>query len=162
MSHLVDDLLLLSRLDARRLKLAHEQVSLAGLLQEAASQAEKLIAGKSIQLQLGQVSGAVWGDRARLRQVLLILLDNAIRFTPAGGYIRLETAPHAKTCLIMVTDNGAGIAPASPTFSKGSTRLPSAGTLAAAWAYPSPKGSSKPKAVGFQSRASLARARASR
>jgi signal transduction histidine kinase len=111
MSRLVDDLLLLSRLDSRRLKLERERVSMPDLLQEVANQAEKLGAGKSIHLQLGQTNGIVWGDRARLRQVLLILLDNAIRFTPAGGFIRLETAPHAKTCLIMVTDNGAGIPP---------------------------------------------------
>ncbi len=111
MSRLVDDLLLLSRLDSRRLKLERKRVSLPDLLQEVASQAEKLGAGKSIHLQLGQTNGIVWGDRARLRQVLLILLDNAIRFTPAGGSIRLETVPHTKTCQIMVSDNGTGIAP---------------------------------------------------
>jgi signal transduction histidine kinase len=111
MSRLVDDLLLLSRLDSRRLKLEREQVTLPALLQEVASQAEKLGAGKSIHLLLGQTNGIVWGDRARLRQVLLILLDNAIRFTPAGGFIRLETIPHTKTCQIMVSDNGTGIAP---------------------------------------------------
>jgi signal transduction histidine kinase len=111
MSRLVDDLLLLSRLDARRLKLEYAQVSLPNLLQEIAGQAEKLMAGKNIHLQLGGTTGRVWGDRARLRQVLLILLDNAIRFTPAGGFIQLETAPHARTCRIMISDSGAGIAP---------------------------------------------------
>lgn len=111
MNHLVDDLLLLSRLDSQRLKLVREPISLPDLLQDTASQAEKLIAGKDIRLELGRTQGMVWADRARLRQVLLIVLENAIRFTPNGGVIRLETASRRKTWQVVVSDNGSGIAP---------------------------------------------------
>lgn len=111
MDQLVTDLLLLSRLDTRRLQLARERVSLADLLAEIAQQALKLAGSKKINIQMGALQGAVWADPGRLRQVILILLDNAIRFTPDGGTIRLETIPKNKTCQILVSDNGPGIPP---------------------------------------------------
>ncbi|MEW5873228.1 MAG: HAMP domain-containing sensor histidine kinase [Chloroflexota bacterium] len=111
MDRLVDDLLLLSRLDTHRLKLGREPVSLSNLLGETAQQAQKLALQKDIHLEVVRAQGVVWGDPTRLRQVLLILLDNAMRFTPDGGSIRLEAAQKRKTCQIMVSDNGCGIAP---------------------------------------------------
>jgi signal transduction histidine kinase len=111
MNSLVDDLLLLSRLDTHRLKLAHESIALADLLGEIAYQGEKLVLNKGIQLEVGNASGAIWGDRMRMRQVLLILLDNAVRFTPPGGTIRLETIDKRKVHQIFVSDNGSGISP---------------------------------------------------
>jgi signal transduction histidine kinase len=111
MNRLVDDLLLLSRLDTHRLKLVREQVSLPELLQEIAYQAEKLIGEKGIKIEIGKASGMIWADQTRMRQVLLILIDNALRFTPAGGSIRLETVARHKTHQIIVSDNGTGISP---------------------------------------------------
>ena len=110
-NHLVDDLLMLSRLDARRLKLTHEPVVLRELFEETIQGAEKLAAGKGIQMVIGKAEGIISGDRTHLRQVLLILLDNAIRFTPSGGAIQLESNPKRKTHQIIVSDNGSGIAP---------------------------------------------------
>jgi signal transduction histidine kinase len=111
MNSLVDDLLLLSRLDTHRLKLVRESVALADLLGETAHQGEKLVIDKGIQLEVGNARGAIWGDRMRMRQVLLILLDNAVRFTPQGGTIRLETIEKRKVHQVIVSDNGSGILP---------------------------------------------------
>jgi signal transduction histidine kinase len=111
MDRLVDDLLLLSRLDTRRLQMKRSRISLRDLLEETVEQAGKLVAQKNIRLELGSTQGVVLGDSERLRQVLLILLDNAIRFTPEGGIIRLESIPKRKTCQVIVSDNGSGIAP---------------------------------------------------
>lgn len=111
MDRLVADLLLLSRLDTHRLQLACEPVHLAELLPEIAQQAAKMINNKSIAVEIGEAQGTVWADPGRLRQVLLILLDNAIRFTPEGGVIRLEAVPQHQTCQIRVNDTGPGIAP---------------------------------------------------
>lgn len=111
MNRLVDDLLLLSRLDTHRLQLVREQVSLPELLQEIAYQTGKLIGDRGIRLEVGNSSGVIWADRTRMRQVLLILIDNALRFTPAGGSIRLETVARRKTHQIIVSDNGSGIPP---------------------------------------------------
>jgi signal transduction histidine kinase len=109
MSKLVDDLLLLSRLDAHRLKLAREPIRLPELLGEVGRQIEKVAADTGVQIELGDVRGAVWGDPTRLRQVLLILLDNALRHTPPGGTIRLETRLRGRLRQIVVSDNGEGI-----------------------------------------------------
>jgi signal transduction histidine kinase len=111
MNRLVDDLLLLSRLDTHRLKLVRERVSLAELLHEMAHQAEKLVGEKGIRIEVGNVSGVILADPIRMRQVLLILIDNALRFTPPGGTIRLETAAKRKVQQIIVSDNGSGISP---------------------------------------------------
>ncbi len=110
MDRLVEDLLLLTRLDAGRLTLAAEAVPLGELLPEIVRQMERVSAAKGVTLQLGAATGEVHGDKARLRQALLILLDNALRFTPAGGQIRLETLPRGQDVAIVVADSGVGIA----------------------------------------------------
>ncbi len=109
MNHMVDDLLLLARHDARRLKLSREAVSLPNLFSETRRQVGDLAAERGVALSLGEAGGAVWADTARLRQVLLILLDNAIRYTPRGGTICLEALRHGRLNEITVSDDGAGI-----------------------------------------------------
>jgi signal transduction histidine kinase len=111
MNRLVEDLLLLSRLDAHRLTLANEPVVLEELLNETARQVEKLAATKSVSLNVESTAGTVRGDRVRLRQVLLILLDNALRFTPSGGTIRMASKVNNREVVITVADSGPGIPP---------------------------------------------------
>jgi len=111
MNHLVDDLLLLSRLDAQRLQLAREVIPVAELVTETVRQMEKLGQEKGITLTADAAAGNIIGDRARVRQVLLILLDNALRFTPPNGTIRLSAKPAGKSIEMVVSDNGPGIPP---------------------------------------------------
>ena len=73
---------------------------------------EKLGQEKGITLTMDTVNKNIVGDRARVRQVLLILLDNALRFTPQGGRIHLSAQPSGKFIEMIVTDNGPGIPPA--------------------------------------------------
>ncbi len=108
---LVNDLLLLSRLDTHRLNLVREPVNLKDLLSEALELTEKMLNGKNIAIQIGNAQGEVLGDQQRLRQVLLILLDNAIRYTPDGGSIFLTTIQKHKTWQVIVQDSGIGISP---------------------------------------------------
>lgn len=109
MDHLVDDLLLLSRLDAHRLKLELAPVSLADLFAETARQVNKLAESGNISIVVGTSAGRVLADVARLRQILLILLDNALRFTPPGDSIQLDARPEGKWIRIRVADTGKGI-----------------------------------------------------
>jgi signal transduction histidine kinase len=111
MNRLVDDLLLLSRLDAHRLQLEREIIPISDLIAETLRQMEKLAQEKDVTLSLDAAKGNIIGDRARVRQVLLILLDNALRFTAPGGAIRLSAQPSHKFIEIVVADNGSGIAP---------------------------------------------------
>jgi signal transduction histidine kinase len=109
MNSLVEDLLLLSRLDTERLKLDKKLIQLPELLEEIRRQMVKLTQEKGVELLLEDPRGQVRGDPIRLRQVMLILLDNALRFTPTGGSIRISTHPQGKFVQIRVMDNGKGI-----------------------------------------------------
>jgi signal transduction histidine kinase len=111
MNHLVDDLLLLSRLDAHRLQLTREIIPVSELVSETIRQMEKLGQDKSITLSMDTAKGNIIGDRARVRQVLLILLDNALRFTPTNGTIHISAQPSGKIIEIVVADSGPGIPP---------------------------------------------------
>jgi signal transduction histidine kinase len=111
MNRMVEDLLLLSQIDAHHLVVAADIVSLPELLSEVARQVEKLAAVKSVTLTLEPVHGMVRGDQNRLRQVVLILLDNALRFTPAGGTIRLGAVTRGREVIVHVADSGSGIPP---------------------------------------------------
>lgn len=109
MNRLVDDLLLLSRLDSRRLELKREPVDLPGLLAEIARQVENVAEEKGVKIELGELLGGALGDPIRLRQVLLILLDNALRYTPSGGVIRMDTRRVGRYQQVRIVDNGKGI-----------------------------------------------------
>jgi len=111
MNRLVDDLLLLSRLDTHRIQLKREVVPLANLLEETGRLVDKIAREKDIELVVEPTQGAIRGDPTRVRQVLLILLDNALRFTPGGGIIRLEADSQGKFWQITIADTGSGISP---------------------------------------------------
>lgn len=111
MSQLVDDLLLLSRLDAHQLKFEKQVIDLPALAADIQRQFEPVAVKRNIQI-VNQVSpGSVLADRTRLRQVLIVLIDNALRHTPAGGRIRIESASEGRNTRISITDNGEGISP---------------------------------------------------
>lgn len=112
MGKLVEDLLLLSRLDAGRLKLEQEPIQMGEVLPEIARQVSRVAEDKGIALQLEQTAGVVLADPTRLRQVLLILLDNALAHTPEGGRIRLNSRMEGKQVILSVGDTGTGVAPA--------------------------------------------------
>lgn len=134
-SRLVSDLLLLSRLDSGQLELRREPVSLTALFADLARQFGRLAAAREVLFQIDDDSGAggapllVQADPTRLRQVLLALLDNALRHTPPGGSISLaargdgplalhaggrfwdRSLPGARVPVaIVVSDSGEGIA----------------------------------------------------
>ncbi|MBX0328658.1 PepSY domain-containing protein [Oscillochloris sp. ZM17-4] len=111
MRRLVDDLLTLSRLDSGRLKLDRSPVDLTDLLGDIQRQVGRISGERGIAISLGQVAGVAIADAARLRQVLLILLDNAMRYTPAGGQIALSAEQRGQHIQIQVADSGSGIPP---------------------------------------------------
>ncbi|HEY0603324.1 MAG TPA: ATP-binding protein [Herpetosiphonaceae bacterium] len=111
MTQLVEDLLLLSRLDARRLTVERAPVPIAPLFGELERQLGRVANERGIVWEVAQTGGAILGDAAKLRQVLLIVLDNALRHTPTGGTIRLSAQQRGKTVEITIADNGEGIAP---------------------------------------------------
>lgn len=109
MSTLVDDLLLLSRLDTKQVKLQKQAVNVPALISEIQRQFEPLTIKHQLTFLNQAKIGTVNADITRLRQVLLILLDNALRHTPTGGTILVETALEGRNLRISVSDNGEGI-----------------------------------------------------
>jgi signal transduction histidine kinase len=110
MSRLVEDLLLLSRLDTGGLALERRAVDLPDLIADVQRQVGRLAAARGSTLVAEPVAGTVMGDPIRLRQVLLIVLDNALRYTPPGGTIRLTGRHQGRHVQITVADTGPGIA----------------------------------------------------
>jgi signal transduction histidine kinase len=109
MSALVEDLLLLSRLDAGKLQLEHTRISLPELLEDVQRQTNPLAEKQGVSVRIHEASGAVLGDPTRLRQVLLVLLDNALRHTPQGGSVTLAARPEGSMIRLDVSDTGTGI-----------------------------------------------------
>ncbi len=111
LTRLLHDLLLLSRLDARRLHLERVAIALPDLLDDLQHQTAHLASSRQVAVQVGKTDGMAWGDPTRLRQVLLILLDNALQYTPPGGSIEMAAQPASQQIQISVRDTGCGIAP---------------------------------------------------
>jgi signal transduction histidine kinase len=106
---LVNNLLLLARSDAGR-PLRSEPVPIKPLIDDVGRQARLLGAGRTVECD-NALNAAVVGDRDAIKQVLLILLDNALKYTPARGTITIVTALADGQVTISVRDTGPGIAP---------------------------------------------------
>ena len=114
LTELVGDLLALSRMEADDDTLDLREVDAAQLVRDAASRLEPLATRAQIQLATStDASGArVRVDPARMSQVLVNLVHNAIKFTPAGGTVTLGTSATATEVTLFVRDTGSGIDPA--------------------------------------------------
>jgi two-component system phosphate regulon sensor histidine kinase PhoR len=113
MTRLVNDLLELSRLESGQLPLELRTVDLLPLLQEVAGQFQERAAAQGVALEVQALDGLppVQGDPDRLRQVLVNLVDNALKFTPAQGRVAISAGGEGANLVeVRVTDTGFGIA----------------------------------------------------
>ncbi len=113
MERLTADLLTLARSDRRNLQLAVAPVSLKALVDEAVHRLRPVADAEQVTLASAPLEKdlVVEADPDRLQQVLIVLLDNAIKHTPAGGTVTVESQRRDKDAVIEVVDTGAGIAP---------------------------------------------------
>lgn len=114
MSDLVDSLLTLARADEGRFELAQEPIEIEPLLRDVYETATILGETAGLSISMPAVADAVvMGERARLRQLLLNLVTNAIKYTPRGGRVELSSGMRgAGEIAISVRDTGIGIAAA--------------------------------------------------
>lgn len=110
MNRLISDLLLIAQADAD-LVISRDPVELDTLLLEIYRQAKRQTEGKIELRLLHEDQAIVLGDAERLRQMLVNLVDNAIRYTPSGGHIDLSLECLTNHAQITVSDTGQGIAP---------------------------------------------------
>jgi signal transduction histidine kinase len=110
-TRLVDDLLDISRLNAGKLELRREPVSLGAIVDEAAQACAAAAQSRrhGIEIGGGDNPAIVYGDPVRLVQVVCNLLHNAIKYTEPGGRVRVEWGTSGEHGLIRVIDNGRGI-----------------------------------------------------
>ena len=112
MVHLVDDLLDVARISGGKLELRKERTDLASVIGSAVESSTPVIEARGHELTVDVAEPAVElaADPTRVSQVLSNLLDNAAKYTPAGGRIRLAAHRAGAEVVISVTDNGVGIA----------------------------------------------------
>jgi two-component system, OmpR family, sensor histidine kinase CiaH len=113
LTRLVEDLSLLARTDTDAVSLERSPVDLSSLLTNLASELSYVAEAEGISLEAEiQAHVGVSGDLLRLRQLLLILLDNALKHTPAGGTVQVRlAASQSGGARIEVIDSGPGIEP---------------------------------------------------
>ena len=113
LSHLVDDLLEVSRITLGRIQLRQEPVDLGEVAASALDSVREAAgrAGLGLAQVIAQPAPFVRGDATRLTQCIVNVLNNAIKFTPAGGRVQVRVAQRDGTATVEVQDTGIGLAP---------------------------------------------------
>ena len=112
LTHLVDDLLEVSRISTGRVRLRRERVALGGLVERAVESTQALVAQHRHELTVSLPPAPIWlhADAARLEQVVVNLLTNAAKYTDDGGRIALSVRQEGDVAVLRVRDTGVGIA----------------------------------------------------
>jgi signal transduction histidine kinase len=111
LTKLVSNLLTLARSDSNQIEMEKKEFSLNDLFEEIMNSYEDLAIYQDKKLRLQADQSLVYvGDREKLHQLLVILLDNSLKYTKAGGTIILSCTQSASHITLQVEDNGIGIA----------------------------------------------------
>jgi heavy metal sensor kinase len=109
LEHLVSGLLALSRLDAGEARREWRAFDLAPLARTTAEQMRLMAEDRGLTLEIATTAAPVCGEAERVKQVIVNLLGNAIRFTPAGGTVSLGVLSVADGSVLEIRDTGVGI-----------------------------------------------------
>jgi len=110
---LIDDLLTISALESQQTRLHFESASLHSIATDAISEFSKQARTKSISfaMEIPETFPRVEADIQRLNQVFSNLLDNAIKYTQSGGYIKISSKENKNDVEVCIADSGPGILP---------------------------------------------------
>lgn len=112
MGAIIEELLTLARADSGTEKFVFDTIDLGELLRGVAADGEVLCQEKGLRFQTDAwPSIRIRGDRAKLRQLFLNLLDNAVKYTPAGGTVSISASSTDREAVVTVRDTGMGIPP---------------------------------------------------
>jgi len=111
LTHLVDDLMEVSRALTGRIQLRREQIAVNGIVERAVETARPLIDQRRHEFTVSLPPDPIWlyADAARLEQVVTNLLTNAVKYTNEGGHIRLSVQQEGDKAVLRVRDTGLGI-----------------------------------------------------
>ncbi len=110
---LITDILEFSKGEAGKLELNEEKINLTEIVNETLRMMNEKIRAKNIKVHLDVEQGLprIWGDKRKIRQILLNLLSNAVKFTPEEGSVKLVLRlDNQKNMTLIVSDTGIGIA----------------------------------------------------
>ena len=112
MHRLIEDLLALTRLDEGKIALREEAINVRTVIDKVYDQAQLLAHGQEIHSEVAPDTPPVCADSDRLQQVLLNIVDNALKFTPSDGRVELSAHSEEQNAVIIeVRDTGKGISP---------------------------------------------------
>jgi two-component system heavy metal sensor histidine kinase CusS len=112
LSRLVADLLVLARSDAGLPLEQRVEVDLHALAGRVAERYGRLASERGIRLEVAGLSGLVEGDPRLLERMLANLIDNAVKYSPPAGVVRIEVESNARAVTATIQDQGPGIPPA--------------------------------------------------
>ncbi|NQT31919.1 MAG: PAS domain S-box protein [Deltaproteobacteria bacterium] len=112
LSHLLGNLLELSRAQAERLILHAEAIDVERVVQEAVEGVKRQSSAHQFVVSAPQKLPPVYADPLRLERILYNLLENAVKYSPQGGEIKVSVRPNKDELVIGVSDRGVGISPA--------------------------------------------------
>jgi len=111
LTSLVEDLLLLARSDSGAINLERVPIHLDDVAADAAAALAQPAAAAGVRVEVDPEPTPAVGDPARLRQLVMILVDNAIRHSPRGGAVRVVVRPAGEAGTVAVEDAGPGVRP---------------------------------------------------
>jgi signal transduction histidine kinase len=113
LTKIAEDVLIASRLDRDELRLERDRVDLGEVVRESVeTMSEHLPESISLVAHVETNGAAALGDRSRIEQVLVNLIDNAVKYSPGGGEVSVSTSLSDGGVRVEVRDSGIGIAPA--------------------------------------------------
>ena len=111
LTSLVEDLLLLARSDSGALDMTLQPVEMGDIAADAAFAMMSPAGARGVRIEVDPEPVMVSGDPLRLRQVVTILVDNAVRHSPDGGEVRVRVRRERSTAQLVVEDEGPGVRP---------------------------------------------------
>jgi signal transduction histidine kinase len=112
LSRVACDILLANRIDSGRLQLETNRLDVAKLARDVVDEMRSCFADRhdvSLELFTPDSDSFVAGDEDKLRQVLINLIDNAVKYSPDGGAVEIRVEPNATSLSVAVSDEGLGI-----------------------------------------------------
>ena len=108
---LINEVLDLSKIESGSMEISRIAVALNNVIKPLRNTMMPILAPRKQSLDIIMDEGLpyIYADEGRIRQVLLNLLSNSVKFTPDGGNLKVEAVKKGNCCLVSVTDNGIGI-----------------------------------------------------
>jgi two-component system phosphate regulon sensor histidine kinase PhoR len=112
LDHLVQDLITLSQMEIGVIKMQFQHTNLNLILEEVLEQLEEKATERNITLEIDERTSpecTIWADSYRIKQVLINLVENGIKYGKEGGWVKVWLLQTQDYCIIEVEDNGSGI-----------------------------------------------------